>query len=577
MAIDLHIRIQSDARTSRWSAIRLPLLARKRRCLDKSSPIARLPVELLSEILSYLPLFAPAELDAQAPENISSGLAIAHVCRRWRAIVHATRRLWTVIPLRHPDLATLALRLSHPAPVELHVDLSLVLRSPQYLETVCNALQHVPRTQVLSMGFHSQRYEQDPEDPGNIVTQLIDILRMRPAPLLQAFSFSDTANCENPLPVDLFNRAPVPNLRSLKLINGVVARGSNLFQAPLTELELQNCATYWVDEKEQVMHFGDTSDHLHILKGLATLQSLAIRGLWNDKRNPVDHAQLEARSIGLPMLERLELQDGIDTVSSFLTYLCIAPKANLDITIDDNSRTITEHASLDFSRLANPLAAHFRRAVAAELFYDEVRVTMSHGSEADVVSYEGRNPHELPAVDRSTAHPEEDASLPPYMRFSLRTHAPPQRLLSILPMFHATRNLSVVEQEPQAHPMSLAHFLGEWEDITDTMGNVEAIHASGRAGLGLVGALITRGMSIFPRLRLIELERVGFATTAKERARELQVVTMLGDWLSAKLRVGSPVALRLCDCDLTEEMVEMLSHDVGGLEATLVWDRNQTD
>src|SRR5258708_37372795 len=101
-------------------------------------PITLLPVEILSEIMCYMPLFyghdAPdirplnRDLDPSrrftrdGPIRTPHWVAVSHVCHRWREIALKCKALWTCIPVVSVRWAERALALSDPHPLTLRID-----------------------------------------------------------------------------------------------------------------------------------------------------------------------------------------------------------------------------------------------------------------------------------------------------------------------------------------------------------------------------------------------------------------------------------------------------------------------
>ncbi|KAI0251767.1 hypothetical protein BJV78DRAFT_407053 [Lactifluus subvellereus] len=132
-----------------------------------SHPITLLPVEILSEIMCYLPLFrgrdAPSirpldrDLDPSrrftkdGPIRTPHWVAVSQVCHRWRETAFACKALWTCIPLVSVRWAQCALRLSHPHPITLHIDSKETSLDRGYLsvDALCLALAHIHRTRKI--------------------------------------------------------------------------------------------------------------------------------------------------------------------------------------------------------------------------------------------------------------------------------------------------------------------------------------------------------------------------------------------------------------------------------------------
>ncbi|KZV62083.1 hypothetical protein PENSPDRAFT_591949, partial [Peniophora sp. CONT] len=74
-----------------------------------------LPPEILSQIFWHLPRLFD---DIHTP--VPPWAVVLHVCHRWREISLGYADLWTLIPLANTQWTELALRLSHPCPIDIH-------------------------------------------------------------------------------------------------------------------------------------------------------------------------------------------------------------------------------------------------------------------------------------------------------------------------------------------------------------------------------------------------------------------------------------------------------------------------
>jgi F-box-like len=103
-------------------------------------PITLVPVEILSEIMCYMPLFydhdAPSNhsldpnldpsrrFSRDSPIHTPHWVAVSHVCRHWRRVALKCKALWTwtCVPLVSLRWAQRALTLSHLHPITLRIE-----------------------------------------------------------------------------------------------------------------------------------------------------------------------------------------------------------------------------------------------------------------------------------------------------------------------------------------------------------------------------------------------------------------------------------------------------------------------
>ena len=139
--------------------------------LTAPHPITLLPVEILSEIMCYMPLFyghdAPSirplnrDLDPSrrftrnGPIRTPHWIAVSHVCHHWRQIALRCKALWTYIPLVSVRWVQRALMLSHPHPITLRIDSrdNSLDRGYVSVDALCHALMHINR--IRKIHIHS--------------------------------------------------------------------------------------------------------------------------------------------------------------------------------------------------------------------------------------------------------------------------------------------------------------------------------------------------------------------------------------------------------------------------------------
>ncbi|KAI9510530.1 hypothetical protein F5148DRAFT_573080 [Russula earlei] len=223
-----------------------------------SHPVTRLPFELLSEIMCYMPLFydrdAPSihpldsnldpfrQFTRNGPIRTPHWVAVSYVCRRWREIALRCKALWTCIPLVSVRWAERALALSYPHPLVLRInsgDLSLD-RGYVSVDALCLAFAHMSRIRKIRM--HSPwgtKY-------GDRIMGLVYAALCRGAPALEEFDLASNP----PLLVhsgpdkDTMTSA-LAELRVLRLDQCYLPPDCFLFHPGLTHLRLSGTGAMW--------------------------------------------------------------------------------------------------------------------------------------------------------------------------------------------------------------------------------------------------------------------------------------------------------------------------------------------
>jgi hypothetical protein len=221
-------------------------------------PITLLPVEILSEIMCYMPLFyghdAPSirplnrDLDPsrrftrEGPIRTPHWIAVSHVCHRWRQVALRCKALWTCVPLVSTRWAQRALTLSHPHPITLRIDSrdSSLDKGYVSVDALCHALDHISR--IRKIRIHSPwgtRY-------GDRIVSIIYGAVLCGAPALEEFDLAsdlpflvDSGPDRNKM-VDT-----VEELRVLRLDECYLPANSFLFHRGLTHLRLSGSQPMW--------------------------------------------------------------------------------------------------------------------------------------------------------------------------------------------------------------------------------------------------------------------------------------------------------------------------------------------
>jgi hypothetical protein len=236
-------------------------------------------------------------------------MAIAQVCRHWRAITANCKDFWSYIPLQtSPYWVQLSLERSSPCPISFSVDFSIAPQSEWYRNAAFSALRALSRAREV----HLQ---------GSMVTnsefrrEVLRLLDVSSAPALEAFSVHGHTSYDSvTLSENIFLCRVTTALRSLTLTYCDVYHSSPLFRAPLISLCLVNC---YVDFPLQVLSL------------LPQLRTLVLENT---------HGALIANSpnaLRLSQLRHLELTNSSVVIAFLLQGILIPSSSSLSITCTD--------------------------------------------------------------------------------------------------------------------------------------------------------------------------------------------------------------------------------------------------
>ncbi|KAI0057986.1 hypothetical protein BV25DRAFT_1324376 [Artomyces pyxidatus] len=280
--------------------------------------IYRLSEETLQKIFLHLPLFTAQDAYSPTRNTPPPGLAIFHVCRRWRMVVKKCNELWTVIPLRHPYLSETALRLSHPKLISIYVDYAAMVRS-SYRHAVVQALDHLPRARVVSLRANDKGARQPcAETLDFVMARLTD---HRPASNLESFSIYFDASHRYQLEKDrpAFHNWIPTKLHTLVLNCATLPHTSIFFKAPLSVLELTNCII-------------EIEDLLDALNFLPSLRRLALRELRGDVEGMPARSKHKPYAINLPRLEILGIGNSrLSIVEAIMNSMSLPLTSNIHL------------------------------------------------------------------------------------------------------------------------------------------------------------------------------------------------------------------------------------------------------
>lgn len=269
-----------------------------------TSPISRLPVELLTQIFTHVPRIEFEESLHATPTAPSSPkptwIAITQVCQHWRAIATNCKVFWSYIPLQtSPYWVEVSLARSYPCPISFSVDFSPAPRRPEwYRNSALSALRALSRARQVHL-----RGSADPNSEfGREASRLLD-------PVLEVSSVQDH---NVTLSGDIFLRRDITALRSLTLTSCEACPSSPLFRAPLLSLRLVDCHVEFP---------------LEILSLLPQLRTLVLQNTHGTR--------ISSDILHLPHLQHLELSNISSVIAFLLRGIIIPSSSSLSITCTD--------------------------------------------------------------------------------------------------------------------------------------------------------------------------------------------------------------------------------------------------
>ncbi|KAI9513016.1 hypothetical protein F5148DRAFT_565039 [Russula earlei] len=307
-------------KTNHWPSDRPPLLrhmspisatapSRLMFPSNATTPISYIPVELLTQIFIHVPRIEFEESLRVCPQRSQrpTWMAIAQVCRHWRAIAADCKDFWSYIPFEASmHWVELSLARSYPRPISFLLNFSTV-QPEWYNRAALSALRMLPRAREVHLQGSAAASSE-------FRREALRLLEMSSAPVLEAFSIQGhTSRDIVTLSVDIFLRHDAAALTSLSLAYCNI-HPSPLFRAPLASLRLVNC------QVEFPLHL------LGLLPQLRTLVLENTHGTWT--RNP-------ASVLRLPQLQNFELTNVSDVIAFILRGILIPSSTSLFITCTD--------------------------------------------------------------------------------------------------------------------------------------------------------------------------------------------------------------------------------------------------
>ncbi|KAI0028752.1 hypothetical protein K488DRAFT_89434 [Vararia minispora EC-137] len=337
------------------------------RCYTKatSSPIIRLPTELLTEIFLYVRQECESGDEASDYEILPSWTIVTQVCSRWRLVALSFKLLWTKLPVGGSRWTRVALASSNPLPLDIHFVLTGSAPAVLQVEGILKALEGTSRARDISLG---DAWETEHE---SLLAAAFSVMSRHRASLLETFDiFDNHSDGLTNLPDGIF-RGDVPtNLHTLVLHSIGFGSSQPLLRSPLTTLHLHSCRTNMSIQKM-----------FSILATIPTLEDLSLEDtdFTDPNGDPLEErtcTELSFRphSIALPDLRRLSFIDTVYMITTFMLYLILPSSAILELDCDCNSTTMGEAAAA----MSVALQEHFSPAISAGLSFSDLVISCNN-------------------------------------------------------------------------------------------------------------------------------------------------------------------------------------------------------
>jgi hypothetical protein len=500
-----------------------------------TSPISRIPAELLMEIFTLVPRMEFEESVRAPTAGVPlrpTWMSVAQVCRRWRAIVANFKDFWAYIPLQTSAYwAEVSLARSYPLPISFRVDFSTT-QPEWYRRAALSALRAVARAQEVHLQSSTATNQE-------FRREALHLLGGSPAPKLETFSIDGTmARNLVSLSDDIFLRhhSAIVALRSLTLAYCDVRPSNALFHAPLVSLHLKNC---------------QADSLLEVLSRLPHLRTLIL------ENTPFHDAPLASGNsfnvVNLRQLQHLAITNSSGIIAFLIKGILIPASTSFSITCADYldieeplDDTVLLH--IITSTLSAVLSAHFERALGAGYSFPLLEITAPSSLSKRTLTLRD---HASDLLGASLARPMPGV---PQLQLSLAWGDAStdlfSALLSALPpaALRRVHTLGMRDDPPRPSPRaadgrSRPHIFAKFHE-----------NARDEAVRGLLAIVAMHGA--LPALRTVSLEGIDLDNTDVDSLVRVLVHRQ-------RVFAGEPIQLALRDCLASKGTIQALRNCLG--------------
>ncbi|KAI0066637.1 hypothetical protein BV25DRAFT_1412724 [Artomyces pyxidatus] len=450
-------------------------------------PIGRLPVEVLSEIFSYLPhMPAPGSQDSHVNQTPPKWAAVTQVCHHWRHVAYSSKEFWRVLPLASRAWTQTALQRSQPRPVVVrapsHVEWRSVRRADSSLEM---ALQHVSRIQELWL--EDSEHSSGGSGVGAPLNALMafEHLAVNAAPCLEIL-FAENSECSGvPIPSVLFNGQYPAALRALYLKGFSLPPTSVLLRSPLTTLELESCASMWA-----------TYEHMaRILAQMPNLETLKLKMVLPEASDNV--APRVEHVVQFPRTQSVCLQGNPRQIYKAMHCISFPPQAMLELSCVPDGRHISQSTGL----IKAVLRYHYSSFINNRVSFKNLHIMEDLGMPGSV---ELKARHADPSGSLILLiHPSPEGGQP----YEFGEAA--VEIVSNVPLFHELYYLNVSH-----HAFASST---PWFAMNRCAPRLRGVFVHGIAIHGILDAMAVQAKSLFAKLDYMGCDKVDFKHRREDR------------------------------------------------------------
>ncbi|KAI0030411.1 hypothetical protein K488DRAFT_87796 [Vararia minispora EC-137] len=335
---------------------------------------SRVPPEVLQEIFAYTAYHAGFYdvwfSSCYGRAKLPTPLTLAQVCSKWRLASRSFKPLWRNIPCFNENLTKLALKLSKPLPFDVRIGYPKFdepararVLDPASLKAVISEIVRIRSLCVRLRGW-GIGFDDDTESALDLqLTQVLEIMGQHSTPLLEEFEvrvMRPLDQLADTLP--RFFSLPRLSMTCFTLDNCPVNYIANVCCGSLTVLYLRDCGL--LDSAE---------DFLGALASLPSLESVYLQSCFA-LLTPDEHFLIPARSIKLPRLAHLVIEENPQYMDSILPYLDFPLTTQLWLTLNlvfGEDLTAAEWTAL-LRRFLLTLSEHFSSAIPHDTFFSQL-------------------------------------------------------------------------------------------------------------------------------------------------------------------------------------------------------------
>lgn len=345
----MHIPTEREALLQQEQDL-LKALASVRYQLNGTTPIGKLPTEIISEIFRWT-----AVKRASSPPYTGK---VLHVCRRWYEVAMATPDLWSVVQVieERKQIDAYLMR-SKDAPLDVVISPSIAsnppLLRPSALPVLRNIFHHAHRIRTIDFFLHHSHFLEFMEGLPKVHLPRLRYLSVTAWKVYSEFSYLTPSNFT-------FGSLNCPDMRELSITRCDFPFEKIIDYTKLTSLTI-NLSIYTAIKAPSEMLMLDILRATPDLVSLCLLNAFLLGGLATGGERPEDSANTKGHTILLPRLSSAELSGDAAAIAIILRHVHFPGTARLLLpSVDSRSPAGIEalvgplQARLDGSAMLGP-------------------------------------------------------------------------------------------------------------------------------------------------------------------------------------------------------------------------------